>query len=324
MLVTAVLDPSALEQENYKGDTDYQTQTRLLFLGILENGLLLVDQQGLLLEKIACSVKKLPPKIQQSTQILFEEIRKNKHIIECDLSGSLKADSLEVCFAIQRELSPDAIILSPRNFSNLLASNPKCPIEVFSLSNYIDSKFETLRRDYSNGSPFFSGISLDECRKLFNRLTRYTRRLHLWDKQLSRCYKAKDAARFYSGIEFILEGWDKNGFFDKKTLTVWTFNNNDRSGRQKSHRICETEIFDKLAAKYKKENGWEINCHFCEDRKNQWHARYMQTDAAVLLLERGFDFIGQKGKLKATSLVFLKRANEELENFKKEASRSCT
>ncbi len=318
MLVTAILDPSALEPKYFKKNTDYRIQAQLLFRGILQNGLFLVDIHGLLLERTLKNLEGLPTQFGQSLLIFFAEIVKNRHYAKCNSSMPMNAQPLEVCSEFQRELSPDALFSSPENLQEFLQRSPQSPIEVLTLSNYIDSDFEKKRQSFSEGSPIFSTITTAELKELFSRVTRFAKHIDLWDKQMGQCNNPVNGANFRRGIAFILDTWQEDGYFQKKKLEIWAFESKRRQPRErtKSQEILKKEIVGLLEAQFRAEDCWEIDYHLNEDPDDKWHARYLQTEAVILNMERGFDFIERNGSPKHTHMSLCGKAQQELEDFK--------
>ena len=119
MLVTLVIDPSALGRECLESSNDYLLQAELLFRGIHQNGLLLVDGKGLLAAKAAKNLSFLPTSISQNLMIWFEEIVKNRRVIKCGVYNESDLGSMEMCSIIQNQLNPDAVISSAENLGGV-------------------------------------------------------------------------------------------------------------------------------------------------------------------------------------------------------------
>ena len=169
----------------------------------------------------------------------------------------------------------------------------------------------------------FNNISIEECRDIFGRTLRFTKNLHIYDKQIGRCVNEKSAASFRRGIEFILDVWKEKGHFQEKNVEIWTFidHRHDKKRRTESSENLKTKIVGRLREKFPISDSWKIQYHLGEDTEQRWHARYLETDGAILLLERGFDFIDYETKtLKPTYLILIDKAQKELEDFREHST----
>ena len=104
MLVSAVLDPSALDAECF--DALYTIQTVDFLKGIQRNGLLIVDSENRLRDALVKQVKSLPIKPQQRLRFLIQELllkKKSKRVIACLFSSSHTSSTSLLDFGISLE-----------------------------------------------------------------------------------------------------------------------------------------------------------------------------------------------------------------------------
>ena len=106
MLVSAVLDPSALDAEYF--DDLYTIQAEDFLKGIRRNGLLIIDSDRRLQKAFVEQIESAPSKYGQRLPILAAELFKNgnKRIVAVNLNGISKMSFLDLAYHLKRKPRP--------------------------------------------------------------------------------------------------------------------------------------------------------------------------------------------------------------------------
>ena len=212
MLVSAVLDPSALEAKYF--DALYTIQTVDFLKGIQKNGLLIVDSENRLRDALVEQVKSLPIKPQQRLRFLIQELllkKKSKRVIACfvSLNNTSSVPLLNLAYHLKTDTGADALVVGNESLETLKSSQ-RHGEGIVPLSEYRDSDFETERQRYENQVGPIDELSKSETEDIIIRTVRFTKWLRFYDPYIGRGNNTND---FRKGIEYILSLWYEHGFF---------------------------------------------------------------------------------------------------------------
>jgi len=308
MIVTAITDPSALDQK-YFNDQAYRSHAQMFLQGVLKNGLLICDQEYVLLQEMALRIS--AQRKDKKLFTLFEEILKNKRqrivSYKVPISGS---DTQKICRELERHLPPDVVIANPddlQHFRNFCSES-----QVITFSDYLNSEYEEEREKYFTWIPPLHQLEFHQCKDLFIRIVRFAKYLRIYDKQIG---KANNLSGFLRGIRFILQLWNQHGYFKGEHnafVDIYTSSyrpENEYTHRENAEKI--RRIKKNLIDKLQKEFPWTIKLHIKRDASDI-HARYLQTQSSILLMERGFDFLKNSSSVKHTEIQLRPSASKYL------------
>lgn len=303
MVVTAIVDPSALAKDLLK-DEAYRLQVEQFLKGIKTNGFLVTDSE----EKLITQMKNLIHDSNINT-LFYETILSPNNpprIIhyKVPISTTLGQDTKNVCVKLDGCRSPDVIIASPgnlRDFRNSVTGG----CQVITFKDYSSSDFEKKRDGYLTVKPLHK-LGFSECEDLFIRVVGSAHEIRIYDKQIGK--KGGNIAGFRRGIGFILRLWKKADYCCNKAVKVKIFIVRDDTGYQKE-TVCKD-----LIGKLKKELNLPLELFIMPNR--QQHARYLETESTVLLMERGFDFMRNDREIKPTEISLKPESREYLRTLR--------
>lgn len=291
MLVSAVLDPSALDAEYF--DALYTIQTVDFLKGIQRNGLLIVDSENRLRDTLVKQVKSLPIKPQQRLQLLVQELllkKKSKRVIACvvPLNNRSSVPLLDLAYRLKTDTQSDALVVGRKSL-DILKSDGRLSEEIVPLSEYRDSDFEKDRDQYENRVGPIDKLSESEIEDIIIRTVRFTQWLRFYDPYIGRGNNTSD---FREGIEYILSFWSEHGFFASQQGIggVEIFTCSDQHGQnQNQHEKIVQELITPLQHQF----PWPVKFSIKEDPNHIFHARYLETQHAIIRVDRGFDLFTQ-------------------------------
>lgn len=313
MLVTALVDPSALEPK-YMQDEAYKIQVDGFLAGILQNGLLISDRDGILLNRMGSKIKMLSR--AQKIQIRFEEVLKNKGrwIVKYKFPTTSQ-NTNKICYELERHRPPDVIIAGPDYLREFQSSCSESKVITF--EEYSSSEFEEQRTQYMTALQPLHELEFDECKELFIRVVKFAKFLRIYDKQIG---KGRNLPGFRRGIHFILRLWQNHGyFFGEKTagVQIYTCRNELKHPSEKNEvEKAKSRINKFLINKLEKEFDVPIELFMKRDRSREIHARYLQTQSTIILMERGFDFLKNNNEVKQTEIQLKPNSAGHLENIR--------
>lgn len=311
MLVSAVLDPSAFEADCF--DDLYTSHAEGFLRGIQENGLLIVDSGRKLQDALRDQVKSpaLPIAYQKRLQILFEELLKNRkrRIVECPTAPNSTASDnlLEVACNLKSETETDGLIVGSENFEKL-RFDPKHRHGIVLLSEYRDSNFEEERQRYCDGLGPIDTLARSEVDEIIIRSVRFSKWLRFYDAYIG---SGDRTSHFRKGIEYILSLWREHGFFaaEQSIGSVEIFTRSAEQIRDDETDSAKESKADRNQKNYQKvvqelieplneDFPWRIKLSVKDDRDGIFHARYLETQHAVIRVDRGFDLFNQANEFK--------------------------
>ncbi len=310
MLVSAVLDPSAFEADCF--DDLHTIHAEDFLKGIEKNGILIVDSKRRLQDALRDRIKSpaLPIAYQKRLQILVEELLKNRkrRIVECSAAPhSTSPDNLlEIACNLKTETETDGLIVGDENFGKL-RFHPEHRHGIVPLSEYRDSDFEKERQRYCDGLGPIDTHSRSEVDEIVIRSIRFSKWLRFYDAYVG---AGENTSHFRKGIEYILSLWYEHGFFAREqgTGNVEIFTCAERmqddetdhakqsrlERNQESHRKVVRNLIEPLNNQF----PWPVKLFVKNDPNRIFHARFLETQHAIIQIDTGFDLFKPNGKFK--------------------------
>lgn len=314
MLVSAVLDPYVFDFDDAYFDDLYMINVEDLLKGIKKNGVLIVDSGKKLQNALRDRIKSqaFPMKYQKRLQILVEELLKNRkrRIVECPVApnSTSSGDLLEIACDLKTATDADGLIVGNNNFE-ALRFNPKYSEGIVPLSEYRDSNFEKERQRYCDGFGPIDMLSRSKVDDIIIRSIRFSKWLRFYDKYIT---IADNTSDFLNGIKYILSLWRDHGFFAPRQgmgeLEIFTGTEHireDEEGhakesklarRQENYRKVERELMEWLQKKAPQ--WWQLRIFVKDDPDHIFHARFLETQHAIIQIDSGFDLFDPNGKFK--------------------------
>ena len=326
MLVCAVPDPSAFDVRYF--DNYYMVNAEDFLKGIKTNGLLIVDKsEKRLQDALIKKINDIPDKYGKQLRILLEELLKNrkKRIVELNLTqkSSSSRDLLNLAYQLKIEACPDALIVGDDSLKTL-KSEQKYGADIVPLSEYRDSVFEAERQRNENKIGPIDTLPKTDIDNLIIRSVRFAKWLRFYDPYIG---KGNNTVHFRKGIEYILSLWRDNGFFASQqgigdvriyTCSVEQIRDDETLDAKKSkfernqegYRETNMKLIDPLNDQF----PWPIQLYVKRDPDDIFHARFLETQHAIIGIERGFDLFKRNSriKLKRNFLTLMMDANTHL------------
>ena len=309
MLMSAVLDPSAFDVGDF--DELYTIQVEDFLQGIWRNGVLIVDSERKLQEALFEKVESLPEKgkwerLRISLTDLLKDKSKRVAVRLVSLSNASSVDPLELTCDLKKDTEADILILGDENFETL-RFNPKYNDGIVPLSKYRDSDFEEERQRYCDGLRPIDTLSRSEVDEIVIRSIRFSKRLWFYDAYIG---TGDNTSHFRKGIEYILSLWREHGFFASQqgvgSVEIFTcsaehirddetdFAKESKAGRnQENYQKVVRELIEPLNSN--EDFPWPIKLSVKDDPDGIFHARYLETQHAIIRIDRGFDLFKQNG-----------------------------
>lgn len=293
MLVSAVLDPSALDAEYF--DALYTIQAVDFLKGIQKNGLLIVDSENRLRDALVKQVKALPIKPQQRLRFLIEELvlkKRSKRIIAgfVALNDAASVSLLDLAYHLKTGTQADALIVGDDSLETLKAAQRHSE-HIVPLSEYRDSDFETNRQRYENQIGPIDELSESEIEDIIIRSVRFTKWLRFYDPYIGR---QENTSNFRAGIEYILYLWYEHGFFASQqgvgSVDIFTCSAPHVPVHDQYQRVVQ-----ELTTPLKHRFPWPVTFLIKDDPNRIFHARYLETQQAIIRVDRGFDLFNRNG-----------------------------
>lgn len=309
MLVSAVLDSSAFEADCF--DDLYTIHAEDFLKGVSRNGLLIVDSGRRLQDAFVKQVKSDPNKYGQRLPILVTELLKNRkrRVVECRiLSNSvLSQDLLDLAYHLKTVSEADALIVRSESLKTL-NSDGRYGADIVPLSEYRDSDFERERQRYENQLGPIDKLSKSEVDEIVIRSIRFTKWLRFYDAYIG---SGENTSHFRKGIEYILSLWRERGFFASQqgvgNVEIFTCdaeqirdNETDQAKKSKLERNQENrgKVIRELIKPLKEDFPWPVKLSVKDDPDSIFHARYLETQHAVIRIDRGFDLFDQNNEFR--------------------------
>ena len=311
MLVSAVLDPSAFEADCF--DDIYTIHVEDFLKGIQKNGLLIVDSGRRLQDALRDQVKSptLPIAYRKRLQSLVEELLKNRkrRIVECSAApnSTPSENLLEIACNLKTETETDGLIVGSESFEKL-RFHPEHRHGIVPLSEYRDSDFEKERQGYCDGLGPIDILSISEVDNIITRSVRFTKWLRFYDAYIG---SGDNTSHFRKGIEYILTLWREHGFFTSQqgvgSVEIFTCSaehirddETDSARESKAERNQENyqKVVRELVEPLSEDFPWPVKLSVKDDPDGIFHARYLETQHAIIRVDRGFDLFNQDNEFR--------------------------
>jgi hypothetical protein len=293
MIMSSVVDPSSFNVSCFK-TPGYRNQAESFFRGIWDNGVLVVDGDAYLQDKLIEKIKNLPSKVGQQLLIRITDLlmEKNKKVVRLNNLGLPKKDLLELAYNVKTEGRADGLVLSDRGLARLQGKGAKDP-SLIPLSDYSNSEYEARRHHSMDGMRTIDQMPGSEVEKLIGRAIKYSRWLRFYDKQIG---KGTNLPGFRRGISLILDIWKKDGYFASRNEVEYIEIISKHSDKQAAKRIKRS-----LVNPLMRDHGYDIRLSLKRMDKFP-HPRYLQTRQGVFLFEAGFDFVETNGTFRTCEM----------------------
>ena len=310
MLMSAVIEPSAFDANYF--DAVYRIQAEDYLNGIERNGLLIVDSGKRLQDALISRIKSLPDKYGQQLLIKITELllkKRTKRTIAIPVSSNDVSPSnlLDLAFQLKTDTEADALIVGGESLETL-ESDQRYGADIVPLSEYRDSDFEANRQRYENQVGPIDTLPNTEVDDLIIHTVRFAKRLWFYDAYIG---TGNNTSRFRKGIKYILSLWEDHGFFASQqgigNVKIFTCNaaqirddDTDHAKENKLERNQENyrRVVRELIEPLKNQFPWPVELIVKSDPAGIFHARYLETQHAIIQVERGFDLFKQNGEFK--------------------------
>lgn len=328
--MSSVLVPAALNEKYFS--KSYRNSLVAYLRGVRTNGVLLAASRKNFIKRVREEIETLPTRYGQQVGVLIEEILKEKNLVVNCTSESHPADEIDQAFSVMKFMKSDAILASSDLLENIGNVEGCIDIEDYSVSD-----FENQRAGYMGGSSFLDKLEDGEVDDMFIRTVKYSRTLRFFDSYLGQNNQPWKIKRFTQGISYILTLWREHGIFNHEhsceiefiTLPIREKQEfqNSRSGRTRTklvdnpsltHKLLVNELIIPLSKKFP-EFQLKLLVKKCDDRsaREKFHARFLQSQTAILQLDRGFDFIDDQGNFVATNIKWARGEIRHLQELRK-------
>ncbi len=309
MLVSAVIDPSTFNEDYF--DESYRHHAEDFLNGIIDNGLLIFDSRGELRKAFIEQIMSLSTPVGQQLQVSLADLLKMEpeRFVACYAPSNEASlnDLLSMARRLKKNTETDALIVSSASLETLISEQENVE-GVIPLSKYRDSDFEKCRRRYYGGLGSIDMLSKQVVKDMIIRAIRFSKSLKFYDRHIglrsNTCY-------FGAGIEYILSLWYEHGFFasdqDFGEVQIYACSadcivEEDTDYKKKKKKKQNTEQHEKIVQEIimpiKKNFPCPIEVVIKEDPENIFHARYLESEHAVVRVDRGFRLFEQGRKFR--------------------------
>lgn len=319
MLISTVLSPEMFDPEHFD-DPLFHLNAEQLLQGINANGIVLVDKESRLYNKLCDNVEQLAStKKGKRSQILFEELLKKQRqkivrFVRSSCSSGTDRSDEEVVATLAIRVRPDALIMESVEKAND-ASAVARQTKVMAVTQYIQSDVESERRAFAQSEfPSCDQMSDSEFEAMIAKATRFSKQLRFFDKMLG---KGTGQGGFQQGIQKIIQIWIDNAHFPVAELSVEVYTIVD-DGRWKRCTPSEAYIQVKrdLCEPVSRRFRIPVTLCFKYDSNYISHPRHLQTDSITIQFERGFDFLNRNGSRRRTFLNIVGGGDNHLSQYR--------
>ena len=203
---------------------------------------------------------------------------------------------LDLAYNLKEDTKADALIVGNESLKRL-KSDRRHSEEIVPLSEYRDSNFEKDRQRYESQVGPVDTLPTEDVEELIVRSIRFAKWLRFYDGYIGRGENTND---FREGIEYVLSLWYKHGFYASQegTGSVEIF---DCKGRHVSIYVQNQRIIEEVKTPLEEQFPWPVKSLIKVDRFGPdriFHARYLETQHAIIRVDRGFDLFKQNGKFR--------------------------
>ena len=210
-------------------------------------------------------------------------------------SNASSVQVLDLMYGLKTNTEADGLIVGDKNFEKL-RFNPKYNDGLVPLSKYRDSDLEKERQRYYDGLgpiDIFSRSAVDDT---IVRSIRFSKRLRFYDAYIG---TGNNTSGFRGGIEYILSLWKERGFFASQEgigeVEIFTCAEHvPKDDISNVKRKINRELIKRLKEKFP--HWWQIKLFVKDDPDGIFHARYLETEHAIIRVDRGFDLFKSRRK----------------------------
>lgn len=286
--MSVVPDPEAFNECHLDGNRSYFNNVLLFLQDVYDSGCLVVDKEGVLEDKVAATMNSLPIKYRQRLMVGYEELLKNKRarvvrsLVEAKPSFP-RVELGKLLCRIKDLTGADSIAVA--NGAALAVSAARSFEDLTMLDSYIDSGFREMVRYYRNAFPPIDTLSAAQLESFIVRIVKYAKWLRFYDPQIG---KANNTRSFLEGITFIIRLWRKFGHFrdNAEFVEIVTVGEDEFS---------HGKVVSNLITPLCKEFNVSVQLRLVRDPDRIFHARHLETKAAAVLFDRGFDLFKKSG-----------------------------
>jgi hypothetical protein len=305
MLMATTVVPSVFSLGRF-ADPTYHLNLEVFLRGIDSNGVVLVDADERLYERLCDAVEPLAGIGKGKTShALFEELLKKRRqkvvrFVKTIFPFDRSRPDEEVAASLAKQCEVDALIVeSSESAASAVALAGTA--SVVPLAEYIESRVESERRRCCEALPSLDQMAAGEFDRVIVNVTRFSKWLRFYDKQIG---KGTGLSRFRKGLARVLQLWIDSAHFPKADLSVELFTVVDEAQyRQLEPSVAYHRVRGDLVDVLQQDFGIPIKLSFKRDNDGICHALHLQTQSIAVLFERGFDFVGDDGTL---SRAFIK------------------
>ena len=309
MLVSAILDPSAFDVGDF--DELYAIQVEDFLQGIWRNGVLIVDSKRKLQEELFEKAESLPGTGKwERLRILLTDLLKEKSkrvaVRSVSLSRVSSPNLLDLMCHLKNDTEADALIVGDENFE-ILRFDPEHRAGVTPLSKYRDSDFEASRQEYYDGLKPIDTLSEKDVKDVIIRSVRFSKWLRFYDAYI---VSGDNTSHFRKGIEYILSLWYEHGFFAREqgigNVEIFTCAErmqDDETDHAKQSRLVRNQESHREVVRYligplDNQFPWPVKLFVKDDPNRIFHARFLETQHAIIQIDSGFALFKPNGKFK--------------------------
>ena len=285
-------------------------QIKMVLSDVWNAGRLLVDRDERLKSALVEQVRVLPSHgAGQHVQSLFAEIAKKPGKIIVSNKQSVKGTDYHIAKQLAYSEKLDGVMVDTKSLNRLEKDKETLSKIAFTPRLYADSHVYDLKSEYTT-TLNLGEMSADKFAELFSRLTRHSKKISIYDKQIGR---GNNVESFLKGIGLISKHWKGSKNFDPTccSLEINTLVEHHIRKGLESHRTKEVDlihqqfkkVLDKLVKPLATYLGIPVTLRFkrCEEEYHyrEYHARYLKTDASLLHIDTGFDFVNTSSQPRA-------------------------
>jgi hypothetical protein len=314
MLMSSVIDPIVLDTERFVDNSYSQNMERYL-LGIIDNGLLVIDPSEKLKNDLFSSADKLGQSARGiNSRILLEEILKQgkKKIVKalpCHSPAS-QLQRMEYACHIKNQCQADMFLTCRDQIDQLQDKQDGNVVVMEDYTSFHPS--ETRRHRLATSNFQVNKIDVAEFHKLLIGVIRFSKWIRFYDSQIG--HGGGNLWSFREGIKLILTLYRDYGYFAQEPgmfIEIYT----------KQH------VLDDLA--FKRINSellvplrilfplWKIRLFIKDDPHSIFHARFLESQNAIISVDSGFDLFQTNGDLRTNFIRLDQDRTEHLETCRK-------
>lgn len=326
MMLPITISPSAFELPGAcpDGSAEHTIQIQRAFCALAVSFLRDIEENCVILTD-ACSPAKItaslssnldawPQKYRIEAKAVLQRLRERRRIISCTGYSEAEKCNGQPCahtLGITLHVLPRAVLVK----DNCLKCVPAMPgkTDVITWENYSISEFSRTRRESKQIRITFADF--DQCRAedlVFEPIMRYATHVNVVDRYIGRSVPARGnglanfSNDYQRSLEWLIDIYRRSvtrrGTADKSTMEVWcgleTYNLSpaDVTNAVVQLRAWEQKIIGKRVPNFK--------LHIKKELPNAQmpHARYLITDQATVLVDRGFDLLCSDSQMRTNSL----------------------